>query len=125
MLGSRLRQFREYNGFHIDAIAEMLGITSKEYLDIENGKADADIDILSKLAKYYRVTIDELYGYNPRLSLHSKNIEPNDEVDKRILKMSELTWEEAQIILYYRSLQDKDEDFKDDLISEIIKRNNE
>ncbi len=122
MIGSRLKQFREYNGFHIDSVAEILGISTENYLKIENGTAPADIDVLSKLAVYYRVTVDELYGYTPRIALHDKSIEQDDgEVSQRLLKMADLSWDEAQIILYYRSINDTD-GFKDDLVSEIIKR---
>ncbi len=125
MIGTRLKQFREYNGFHIEAIAQMLHISPEKYIAIEEGKATADIDTLTVLANYYRVTVNELYGYTPRLSLYDKNIESQDEaVEGRLLKMADLSWDEAQIILYYRSLEDKADCFKDELISEIIKRNN-
>ncbi len=123
MIGLRLKQFREYTGFDIGNIADMLGISVDLYKDIENGICIPDIDTLNKLAKYYRVTVDELYGYNPRLTLHDKQIEHEDnEVEQRVLKLSDLTWDEAQIILHYRSIEETGDGFKDDLISEIIKR---
>ncbi len=123
MIGSRLKQFREYSGFHIENISDILGISVALYTEYENGSKIPDIDTITKLAKYYRITIDELYGYNPRLTLHDKQAEnPDDEIESRILKLSDLTWDEAQIILYYRSLEETGDGFKDDLISEIIKR---
>ena len=44
----------------------------------------------------------------------------DSEVDESLLRMSNLSWDEAQLILYYRSLEDKDS-----LIKEIIKKNQE
>ncbi len=124
MLGNRLKQFREYNCYPVEPLAEMLGISSEEYLQFEEGFKNPTIDILSQLCRYYRITLDELYGYTPRLTLHSPESEwENNEVDQRVLKMADLTWDEAQIILYYRNLKSEHDEFKDELISEIIKRN--
>jgi hypothetical protein len=41
--------------------------------------------------------------------------DPNDEVDERILKMSNLSWDESQLILYYRNLENKE-----DLIKQVL-----
>ncbi len=119
MLSNRIKQFREYNGLSPEIIAESLGVNVDVYNDFEVGKQAPSIDIIEKLCKYYKVTTDEFYGYTPRLTLYDKNaVFSDDNVDEKTFKMSDLNWEEQQLILYFRSVNEKD-----DLISEIIKRN--
>lgn len=119
LLCNRIQQFREYNKLEPTQLAEILNIDVELYNDYESGKAVPPIDIITKLAKSYKVTVDEFYGYTPRLTLHAKDDDFFDEpLDERILKMSDLSWDEAQLILHYRNLDDKDE-----LISQIIKKN--
>ncbi len=114
-----MKQFREYNGLSKENLATILKIETSVYENYENGKETPTIDIIEKLAKCYKVTVDEFYGYSPRLTVYDKSSEPvEDNVDEKLLKMSDLSWEEAQIIMYFRSI-----DEKDDIISEIIKRN--
>jgi len=46
-------------------IAALLGITRAAYTNIENGKREPDFEILNKLADYYGVTTDFLFGREP------------------------------------------------------------
>lgn len=120
MLCNRMKQFREYNKLDCKLVAEVLGISEKEYKDFENNKALPTIDIITTLSKFYKVTIDEFYGYTPRLSLHSEENEIQfDDVSENILKMSDLSWDEAQIILYYRAHKNDDDD---EIIKKILEK---
>ena len=119
MLCNRIKQFREYNNLDVKVLADVLGISEHLYKDFEAGRAVPTIDIIEKLAICYKVSVDEFYGYTPRLSLHDKSYDLEDsDVDDSLLKMSNLSWDEAQLILYYRKLEDKEA-----LIKEIIKNN--
>lgn len=121
MLCNRLKQFREYNGLEAENLAQILDITTEQYKALESGRDIPTIDIIEKLAKCYKVTVDEFYGYTPRLTVYDKDMEPFDEdVDEKTLKMADLSWDEAQLILHYRSLEDKDS-----FIKKIIKKNTE
>ena len=105
MLCHRMKQFREYNGLEKWMVAEILNITPEKYDELEGGKEEPTIDIIQALARCYRVTVDEFYGYTPRLTLNSDKEsfgDSDDKVDDSLLKMSNLTWEEMQLILYYR-----------------------
>lgn len=120
MLCNRMKQFREYNKLDCKLVAEVLGISEKEYKDFENNKALPTIDIITTLSKFYKVTVDEFYGYTPRLSLHSQENEIQfDDVSENILKMSDLSWDEAQIILYYRAHKNDDDD---EIIKKILEK---
>lgn len=123
MLCNRMKQFREYNNLDCKLIAEVLGIDEQEYKDFESNKSQPSIDIITTLSKFYKVTVDEFYGYTPRLTLHSKENEMHfDDVSENILKMSDLSWDEAQLILYYRTHK---EDDNDEIIKKILQKENE
>lgn len=120
MLCHRMKQHREYNNLDCKLLAEVLGITENEYRDFESNKAIPTIDIITKLAKIYSVTVDEFYGYTPRISVHSSENEIQfDDVSENLLKMSDLSWDEAQLILYYRLYEGDD---KDEIIKKILEK---
>ena len=119
MLCNRMKQFREYNKLDYNLVAEVLGITEQEYKDFESNKKMPTIDIITNLAALYKVTVDEFYGYTPRLSLHSEeNDIIFDDVSENTLKMSDLSWDEAKIILYYRAHKNDD----DEIIKKILEK---
>ena len=119
MLCNRMKQFREYNNLDCALVAEVLGITEEEYKNFEANKNAPTIDIITALAALYKVTVDEFYGYTPRLSLHSEEKEIQfDDVSEAVLKMSDLSWNEVQLILYYRAHKSED----DEIIKKILEK---
>ena len=120
LLCHRIKQFREYNNLDYKILAEVLGISENEYKDFESNKAIPTIDIITTLAKLYKVTVDEFRGNVPLLTLHSKENDMFfDDVSENILKMSDLSWDETELLLYYRLHKDDD---KDEIIKKILER---
>lgn len=117
MLCNRIKQFREYNNLKASQLAEILEIDEALYNDYENGRLSPPIDIIEKLARSYKITVDEFYGYTPRLTLHSDKDDLffDEPVEERILKMSDLSWDEAKLIMLYRNAESKD-----DIIDAIV-----
>lgn len=120
MLCNRIKQFREYNNLTPSVLADVLGIDVTEYESFETGRTVPTIDIIMKLAECYKVTVDEFYGYTPRLTLNTNEFDDfdDDAVDEKALKMSDLSWDEIQLILYYRNSTNKE-----DVISAVISEN--
>lgn len=54
----RLKELREENGFTQQAVAEYLNVKQNTYSQYENEKRQLSIDVLIKLAKFYKVTTD-------------------------------------------------------------------
>ena len=120
MLCNRIKQFREYNKLDCKLVADILGITEEEYKALESNKEKPTIDIIIDLAALYKVTVNEFYGYNPRLTLQTNENEPQfDDVEEKLLKMSDLSWDEAQLILYYRAHRDE---VADEVINKILQK---
>ena len=120
LLCHRIKQFREYNNLDCKMLAEVLGISEDEYRDYESNKSTPTIDTIEKLAKLYKVSVNEFRGNVPLLTLHSKeNDMLFDDVSENILKMSDLSWDEAQLILYYRAHKNDDDD---EIIKKILEK---
>ncbi len=116
MLGNRLKQFREYNKISCEILAKLLGITETDYINFENDTTSPSILQIERLAFFYNVTVDEFYGFTPRLTLNSQPKRPetddDDKVDESILKLSQLSWDEIQVLLHYRNSDNKEEIIK-------------
>lgn len=120
LLCNRLKQFRKYNKLDCKLLAEILGISEEEYNDLEANKATPTIDMIQTLSMLYKVTVEEFYGSTPRLSLHSEENDMTfEDVDENTLKMADLSWDEAQLILYYRTKNGKE---KEDLVKKILEK---
>lgn len=113
MLSNRMKQFREYNELEPFCLAELLDISVDEYNSFESGEAIPKIEMIEALAEYYKVTVDEFYGYTPRLFVQTKDTPPieddDDTVSLELLKMTDLSWDEKKIVMLYRRNGDKDE----------------
>ncbi|MBR2877203.1 MAG: helix-turn-helix transcriptional regulator [Clostridia bacterium] len=109
MLSNRIQQFRLYNEIEAEFLAKVLNIDTEEYLKYESGELIPDISVITELAKLYKVTVPEFYGNNPRLALHSESTADffNDD-DQKILKFSELSFDEKELIMAYRLAEDKE-----------------
>ena len=123
MLSNRIKQFREYNKISCEILAKLLGITENDYINFEKGTTSPSILQIERLAFFYNVTVDEFYGFTPRLTLNSQQERPiidDDEVDQSILKLSDLSWDEIQVLLHYRNSDNKEEIIKN-IINETDK----
>lgn len=115
MLGNRLKQFREYNKISCEILAKLLGITEADYINFENDTTSPTYLQIERLAFFYNVTVDEFYGFTPRLTLNSQPERPetdDDIIDESILKLSQLSWDEIQVLLHYRNSDNKEEIIK-------------
>ncbi len=115
MLNNRIVQFRTYNKIEPETIAKTLNISTEEYLKYEDGSVMPDIATITELAKIYKVTITEFYGNTPRLVLNNpdaKNNFPNKNDELEVLKFAELSIDEKEMILAYRTSENKELIFK-------------
>jgi transcriptional regulator with XRE-family HTH domain len=115
VLGNRLKQFREYNKISCEILAKLLGITEADYINFENDTTSPTYLQIERLAFFYNVTVDEFYGFTPRLTLNSQPERPetdDDIIDESILKLSQLSWDEIQVLLHYRNSDNKEEIIK-------------
>lgn len=62
-MGIRLRAFRNDRGYSRKEIAEFLGITERTYASYERGEHDIPMEVMFKLAPFYRTTMTKLIDY--------------------------------------------------------------
>ena len=57
-ISMRIKKLREENGLTQQAVANYLNVKQNTYSQYENEKRQLSIDVLIKLAKFYKVTTD-------------------------------------------------------------------
>lgn len=90
-----LKKLRENAGLSQEKLANQFGVTQQSIHSYERGIYEPDISTLKKLAAYFDTSVDYLIG--------------NTQIPNKIVKTDkyDLTDEEAEIIIKYRSLTAK------------------
>ncbi len=63
---NRIKVFRAMHDLTQEALANDLGVTRQTILAIEKGKYDPSLDLAFKIARYFGVSIDEIFIYEER-----------------------------------------------------------
>lgn len=65
-IGARLKELRIKNNKSLQEVADAIGISKAHVWNIEKGEsANPSMDILNKLADFFRVGVSDLVGENP------------------------------------------------------------
>lgn len=60
---SNLKYLREEHKLSQQQIADSIGIKQRTYSDYENGKTEPGVEVLTKLARFFKVSLDYIVGY--------------------------------------------------------------
>ncbi|MBN1432043.1 MAG: helix-turn-helix transcriptional regulator [Methanomicrobiaceae archaeon] len=60
---NRIKVFRAMHDLTQEGLAKELGVTRQTILAIEKGKYDPSLDLAFKIARYFEVTIEEVFTY--------------------------------------------------------------
>ena len=63
-VNNKLLEWREFYGYKQKQVAEAIGVNRATYANYECGRRSPDIDGLVKLAKFYRISLNELVECN-------------------------------------------------------------
>lgn len=61
---NRIKVFRAMHDLTQDALAHQLGVTRQTILAIEKGKYDPSLELAFKIARYFNVSIEEVFTYS-------------------------------------------------------------
>ena len=97
ILSSQIYNLRKRMGITQDVIADELGITPQSISRWENGQSRPDVDMLPKIAAFFHVSIDSLFGHradNLVIAAYEKNFNQHKlywsntikRMDRKILK---------------------------------------
>jgi transcriptional regulator with XRE-family HTH domain len=95
-------------------LAQALGIKPQAYNSWEQGKALPRLDHLWRLARYYRVSLDMLCGYE-------RNGDATDGVEWESVRRPQSTEDEQALDLFYRALAGEMEDAADGRVGLAIR----
>lgn len=101
-LGEKIRQIRQNNGFSQENMADMLGISTSAYGDIERNKTDLTVNRAKEIAKILNISYLELLGLDFSEFNHSLE-KANLEIEKLKIENEKLQLE----VLYWREKFEK------------------
>ena len=58
---NRIKEYRKQNKITQDDLARVVNVTRQTIISLENGKYNASLQLAHKIAKYFGVTIEELF----------------------------------------------------------------
>lgn len=61
---NRIKELRKRNKITQDDLAKAANVTRQTIISLENGKYNASLQLAHKLAKYFSVTIEELFLFD-------------------------------------------------------------
>lgn len=85
-LCARLRKLRDKYGYTQRDVADQIGIGKSAYRSYENNDRRIPVDVLTRVAALYNISVDELLGNSVR-SNASKNIIHGDFTDEQFEKI--------------------------------------
>ena len=94
-IGKNIAELRKAKGVKQDELARFVGVTAQAVSKWENGGVP-DTELLPRIADYFNVSVDELFGRNSNISIDIQDAILRDitktRVDDRISRAFELCW---------------------------------
>lgn len=64
---NRLRELREWKGLTQEDLAKALGVTRQTIIAIEKGKYNPSLELAFKIARFFKVKIEDIFIYEERI----------------------------------------------------------
>lgn len=64
---NRIKELRKQNKITQDELARAVAVTRQTIISLENGKYNASLQLAHKLAKFFNVTIEELFIFDKEM----------------------------------------------------------
>lgn len=64
---NRIKDFRKQQGVTQEELARTVGVTRQTVISLENGKYNASLQLAHKIARYFKVSIEELFLFEEDL----------------------------------------------------------
>lgn len=118
MIGENIAKLRKSKGVKQDKLARFVGVTAQAVSKWENGGVP-DTELLPKIAEFFNVSIDELFGRQKNISVDIQDVILEDitktKVEDRISRVFELCWIMEQSI--YGTIVSDTERFKKEALT--------
>lgn len=60
-MNNRIKELRKKNGITQEDLASTVGVTRQTIISLENGKYNASLQLAYNIAKYFKVTIEDVF----------------------------------------------------------------
>ena len=113
MLNQNLKKFRKACGFKQEEVASVLGVDRSAYSYYESGKTEPNVSNLIKIARMFKVDIDELVGNGECAQTLAVNSQPGEGYDSEVASdisgLEKCSADERVLIAWYRQMENKNE----------------
>ena len=75
LIGDKLRTLRISKNITQEEIAKNLNVKRSTYTNWENARTEIPLDILNKIAIYYKVSLDYIFNFNNKKSFYNKDLD--------------------------------------------------
>lgn len=91
IIGKRIKQLRDKNNLSQKRVSESIGVSNVQLSRYESGSRQPDYETLQKIADYFEVSIDYLFGRSPAIE-GGKNNEEFESINEinRLLEKYEI-----------------------------------
>ncbi|UOQ43389.1 helix-turn-helix domain-containing protein [Halobacillus salinarum] len=88
IIGKRIKQLRENNNLSQKRVSEALGVSNVQLSRYESGSRQPDYETLKKIADYFEVSIDYLFGrsFNSKDDIVTEEFDSIKEINKLLDK---------------------------------------
>ena len=89
-IGKRFKTYRLKRGYSQKEAADLIGVKSYQLANYETGRSEPSIQILKKMSKAYRVSIDKLvgnFGYSSKAEEKKEDKIAHEDFEKKILDL--------------------------------------
>ena len=103
----QLKAIRCANKLKQYQVADALGISRSTYCSYETGRRNVDLEVLSKLSHFYRISMDCFFEDS-----YVESVGENDEYenDSNVKYLSQLSDEEINVIAKLRAMNEEDKE---------------
>ncbi len=60
-MNNKIKELRKKNGITQEDLANIVGVTRQTIISLENGKYNASLQLAYNIAKYFKVTIEDVF----------------------------------------------------------------
>lgn len=90
-LGTRLKELRKNKGYTQEHLAEMLDLSTRQLIRIENGHNFPSVEMIEKILQIFNIELKSLFDFKKSIVSQSNSTIKNDLYNSILLKLEKIS----------------------------------